>query len=124
MKSFLNYFARGLKAFKNFEAWFLILIGLAAYTARIPMPADGWFNLPLTVTVLQVGGLMFMLAGVQVFLSILMWPNVNLRDLLERAENGNIAAGLAAAGLMAFNGLSLLAQVLWLIYGSGARLGA
>jgi hypothetical protein len=122
--AFIKYCARAFRAFKNFEAWFLILIGLAAYTARVPMPTDTFFNLPLTVTVVQVGGLMFMLAGVQIFLSILMWPNVNLRDLLERAENGNTAAGLAAAGLMTFNGMSLMAQVLWLIYGSGARLGA
>lgn len=122
--SFLNYCARALKAFKNFEAWFLVVIGLLAYTVRIPLPEGTFFNLPLTVTVIQVGGLMFMLAGVQIFLSILMWPNVNLRDLLERAEEGNTAAGIAAGGLMAFNGLSLLAQVLWLIYGSGARIGA
>lgn len=121
---FSEYFNRAMKAFKNFEAWFLIVLGLVAYTANVPLPKDLFLNLPLAVTVVQVGGLMFMLAGVQIFLSILMWPNVNLRDLLERAEEGNSAAGLAAAGLMAFNGLSLLAQVLWLIYGSGARLGA
>jgi hypothetical protein len=67
---------------------------------------------------------MFMLAGVQIFLSILMWPNVKLKELLEQAEHGNVGAGIAAGGLMLFNGLSLLAQVLWLIHGSGARLGA
>lgn len=122
--NFVRFFFSRLHAFKNFEAWFMIIVGLLAYTSRIPLPADTFINLPMAVTIVQVGGLMFMLAGVQIFLSILMWPNVKLKDLLERAENGNQAAGIAAGGLMIFNGLSLLAQVLWLIYGSGARIGA
>lgn len=124
MKKFLSYCAGKLQAFASFEAWFMIIVGLALYTARIPLPTDTFVNLPMLVTMVQVGGLMFMLSGLQVFISILMWPNVDLDDLLERSENGNQAAGTAAMGLMIFNGLSLVAQVLWLIYGSGARIGA
>jgi hypothetical protein len=124
MANFLAFCALRFRAFKNFEAWFMILVGLALYTARIPMPSDTFLNLPLTVTVIQVAGLMFMLCGLQIFISILMWPNVKLKELLESAEQGNAAAGQAAMGLMIFNGLALVGQVLWLIYGSGARLGA
>jgi hypothetical protein len=122
--AFLRYCGNKLHAFSNFEGWFLFWLGLGLYTARLPLPADTFVNLPMLVTIVQVAGLMFMLSGLQVFISILMWPNVRLKALLEMAEQGNQAAGLAAAGLMLFNGLSLLAQVLWLIYGSGARIGA
>jgi hypothetical protein len=67
---------------------------------------------------------MVMLCGLQIFISVLMWPNVRLKQLLELAEGGSLAAAGAAAGLMIFNGLALLAQVLWLIYGTGARVGS
>ena len=123
MTNFLAFCALRLRAFKNFEAWFMILVGLVLYTARVPMSADFLVNLPMAVTVVQVAGLMFMLCGLQIFISILMWPNVKLKELLEQAENGHVSAGIAAAGLMLFNGLSLVAQVIWLIYGSGARIG-
>jgi hypothetical protein len=123
MANFLAFCALRFRAFKNFEAWFMILVGLVLYTSRIPLPNEGFLHLPLAVTVIQVAGLMFMLCGLQIFISILMWPNVKLKELLESAENGHTSAGLAAMGLMLFNGLSLLAQVLWLIHGSGARIG-
>lgn len=123
MKEFLAFMGARFRAFKNFEAWFMILVGLALYATRIPLPDGTFVHLPMVVTVVQVAGLMFMLCGLQIFISILMWPNVRLKELLEAAEHGHMSAGLAAMGLMLFNGVSLLAQVLWLIYGTGARLG-
>lgn len=124
VKNFLAYCGRKLRAFNNFEAWFLTVLGAVMYTARIPLPADGPVNLPLLVTMVQVAGLMYMLCGLQIFISILMWPNVRLKELLEQAEKGNVAAAVAATGLMLFNGIALIGQVLWIIYGSGARIGA
>lgn len=121
MKKFLT---SRFRAFSNFEAWFMIVVGLVLFTMRVPFDDKGWVHLPMAVTVFQTAGLMFMLCGLQIFISILMWPNVRLKELLEQAEHGHLSAGVAAAGLMLFNGLSLVAQVIWLIYGTGARIGA
>lgn len=126
MKTFLAFLAFAwvrLQALVNFQAWFLILLGLALFTLRTPMPELGWVNLPIAVSVLQTAGLIFMLCGFQIMISLLMWPNVNLPDLLERAEGGNLAAGTAVLGLFVFNGLSLVASVMWLSYAVGAQVG-
>lgn len=98
----------------NFQAWFLILLGLALFTVRTPMPPWEWVNLPVAASAFQTAGLIFMLCGFQILISLLVWPNINLPDLLERAEGGNTAAGMAVLGLLTFNGLGLIASVYWL----------
>jgi hypothetical protein len=117
------FWETGVRAFTNLQAWFMIVVGTLLYVLHLPLPDASWIHLPMLVTTLQVAGLMFMLCGLQIFISVLMWPNVRLKQLLEFAEHGNSAAGSAAMGLMIFNGLSLLAQVVWLIFGTGSRLG-
>lgn len=98
----------------NFQAWFLILLGLALFTLRTPLPHPDWVNLPIAASAFQTAGLIFMLCGFQILISLLVWPTIDLDDLLEKAGQGNVAAGHAVFGLLVFNGLSLIASVYWL----------
>jgi hypothetical protein len=123
LSSFRKFLQPRVRALSSFNAWFLIVLGLFLFTLRTPMPAFELLNLPMAVTVFQVGGLMFMLGGFQIVLSVLIWPTINLVHLLELAEKGNVAAGISVAGLLIFNGLSLVASVTWLSYAVGAQVG-
>lgn len=122
-KGFIEFSAQRLRALVNFQAWFLIVLGLILFTLRTPLPDLGWINLPIAVSAFQTAGLMFMLCGLQIMISLLVWPNVDLPDLLERAEGGNVASGLAVLGLFVFNGLLLVSSVTWLTYAVGATVG-
>lgn len=114
MDKLRNFIQTRLKAFLSLDVWFLILLGSVLYSSRIPLPAEGWVNLPVLISLIQTVGLMFMLCGCQILMSILMWPDVKLSDLLESAKNGSLAASVSIVGLMLFNGLALVASVLWM----------
>lgn len=124
MKSFLAFLSTRYRAFVSIESWFLIVLGLVMFTVNTPMPNLGWVNLPIAVTVVQAAGLMFMISGFQMMLSMLVWPSIDLATLLDKADDGNQGAALIVAGLLLFNGLSMLSTVIWLVYSIGARIGA
>jgi hypothetical protein len=119
----LPFLRNRLRALISFEAWFLIVLGLVMFTVRTPMPPVNFINLAVAVTAFQTAGLMFMLCGFQVMISMLVWPDINLSKLLEKADAGNLGSSIAMAGLFLYNGLSLVASVLWLSYAVGAQVG-
>lgn len=113
-----------LTALFNSGAWLLIVIGLALFTLRIPMPAEGFVNWPVAATVFQTAGLMNMLFGFQVGASMIIWPQVDLGELIRQAMAGNRAAGHVVLGLMIFNGLCMIAFTIWLTGALGAGVTA
>jgi len=115
-----------LRALCNLDAWLLISLGLVLFGAHAPLRADGPLNLPLLATMLQLAAFMFTVAGLQVLLSLLVWPQLNVRELLQHAvQTGDLAAAVVLLGLLLFNGLSMIAFVLWLgaTYGNAMGLG-
>jgi hypothetical protein len=114
MENLRNFIKTRLKAFASIDVWFLIILGSVLYSSRLPLPSTDWVNLPVLISLVQTVGLVFMLCGCQILLSILMWPDVKLGDLLEKAESGSVAASITIVGLMLFNGLALIASVLWM----------
>lgn len=104
-----------LRAILNLDAWVMILIGLVLFGACTPLQASaGGVNLPLLATVLQLSGFMFTMAGLQVMLSLLVWPQVSVAELLQHAvQQGDFAAGVILLGLFIYNGLCMIAFVLW-----------
>lgn len=113
-----------LRAFGDFGAWFLVVIGLILFASRLPLASFGGVNFPLAVTIIQTAGLMFTIAGIQIFISRLVWPGLSFTGLCREVTTGNASAGLVLFGLFVYNGLSTVAFVLWLSSAMGAGLGA
>lgn len=53
------------------------------------------------------------LAGIAIIVSRVTFPQVELTNLVKKAEDGNKAAGQVAGALIVFVGLLLLALVTW-----------
>lgn len=115
-----THLIRRFKALFNSGAWILIVLGLFLFSVQTPFAAGGWINLPVAATVFQTAGLVFMLFGLQIIASIIVWPQVDMGRLLTEAMTGNRAAANVLLGLMIFNGLSMIALVLWLSGALGA----
>lgn len=120
MKSIANR----LKAFSSASAWVMILLGLALFSLRIPFSPDGWVNLPMAFTVLQTGGLMFAVFGLQMMASMAVWPTIHLDELLAKVSEGHTASAYVILGLLIFNGLSIVGFSYWLTTALGAGIGA
>jgi len=114
-----------MKAFGDAGAWSLIIIGLILFVSRLPLAGVGFVNFPLAVTILQTAGLMFTIAGIQIFISRLVWPGLSFHEICRGAVyEKQSAPALVLLGLFVYNGLSLLAFVMWLSSAMGAGLGA
>lgn len=109
-----------VKAFFNPSAWVLVLMGLIMFSSRIPVPADGWINMPFVVSLVQTMGLMFTLFGFQTMASLFIWPHLKFGEMVILAKGGNAACGMIVMGLLIFNGLCMVAFTLWT---SSATLG-
>lgn len=124
--------------FIDVNSWILIIIGLVIFSLRVQFTPGGWINLPVMFTVLQTAGLMLTIAGIQIMASRAFWPSLSLGDLLliikgeyirkneqemswkTRPDPNGVGAGLVIAGLLIFNGLCMLASVMWLTSALGA----
>lgn len=120
----MKNFSVRLRAFYDFNAWLLVLLGILLFSARVQFEPGGWINLPVAFTVFQTGGLMFSLFGLQLMASMAFWPSINLSELLENAKQGQMSSALVVAGLLVFNGLSIIGFSVWLTSALGAGVGA
>jgi hypothetical protein len=118
--SLLEKFPR-LKALKDAGAWTLITVGLVLFLLRFPLPNTWIINLPLAITIMQTAGLVFTIAGLQILVSKLVWPNISVSSLIQTIQGGNdsIASSLLMLGLLIYNGLTTIAVVIWLLYSLG-----
>ena len=96
------------------SAWLLIVLGLLLFSTRVQFTPNGWVNLPVAFTILQTGGLMFSLFGMQLMASMTFWPDLSFRALLKDVHDGKTSAAILLAGLLVFNGLSILGFSIWL----------
>lgn len=86
------------------SAWSLILPALVAL----------WFiDPPMAKTLAQWSLYFLVLAGMVVVISRVIFPSVNLDTLLDKAERGEVAPAVAAAAIVLFVALLVLAFVLW-----------
>lgn len=120
MTSFLNR----LKGLLDKTGWTMVFLGMMLFCARLPFAVDGWLNLPLAVTALQTAGLMFTIAGLQIFISRMVWPGIKFGETLEDVRVARSQASATVLfGLFIYNGLTTLAFVIWLAFALGAGIG-
>lgn len=110
-------------ALVNPDAWLLLGLGALLFAMRTPVSPLHALNLPLLLAMVQMAGFMFVVAGLQIMLSILVWPEIELRVLLGGMYRGSMPHALVLLGLLLFNGLSMVAFVLWIGGTFGAALG-
>lgn len=110
-----------LRALKDPGAWTLITVGLILFLLRVPMPSTWFVNLPLAVTIVQTAGLVFTIAGLQILVSKLVWPNISVGRLIQAVQGSDdpISSGIVMFGLLVYNGLTTIAVVIWLLYSLG-----
>jgi hypothetical protein len=109
------------RAYLNGTAWALMLLGLALFSLRLPVPEGLFFNLPQIVTIVQTAGLVFFLFGLQIVVSISFWPDINVGALIDSVvKEDSKASAIVLLGLFIFNGLTFLGCVLWLTSAIGA----
>lgn len=110
-----------LRALKDPGAWTLITVGLVLFLLRVPMPSTWFVNLPLAVTIAQTAGLVFTIAGLQILVSKLVWPNISVSRLIQTVQGSGdpISSGIVMFGLLVYNGLTTIAVVIWLLYSLG-----
>lgn len=120
MKTFLTR----IRAIGDSGAWLLIALGLLLFSLRVEFAPGGWVNLPVMFTVIQAAGLIFAIAGLQLIASMLFWPGVRVGPLMDAVHKGSISAGMAILGLFVFNGLGIVATVMWVSASLGAGISA
>lgn len=110
-----------LRALKDPGAWTLIVVGLLLFLTRLPMPNNWVINLPLAVTIMQTAGLMFTLAGLQILVSKMVWPNISVMRLIDSVHTSRDprSSSLVLLGLFVYNGLTTIALVIWVLYSLG-----
>lgn len=110
-----------LKALKDAGAWTLITVGLILFLIRFPMPNTWFINLPLAITIIQTAGLVFTIAGLQILVSKMVWPNISVARLIQSVQSSGepIPSSLVMLGLLIYNGLTTIAVVIWLLYSLG-----
>lgn len=119
----LSHLTVRLKAMVNSGAWILIIIGLLLFAARLPVSADSWINLPVAITMIQTAGLMFTLFGLQIMASMMVWPQLDVSELLDLIRSNSTAAGLALLGILVFNGLCIVGFTIWVSSAMRAGVG-
>lgn len=102
------------KAFGDINAWILLVVGCLLFAARTPFSSDGWINLPILATVVQLAGGVFILCAFGIFSSMIFWSNLRMADLMDEVKAENKAAAMVVLGLLLFNGLSLIGFAIWL----------
>jgi hypothetical protein len=128
-KDDLKFLMNRAKAFGDSGAWLLIIVGLLLFVARVPFAPGGVINLPVAVTVFQTAGLMFTIAGLQIMISRLVWPNISvsrlMNSILDPDEGQSpLASAVMLAGLFIYNGVTTIAFVTWLASAMGAGIAA
>lgn len=118
-----TFFAR-LRAIGDSGAWLLIVMGMLLFSLRVEFAPGGWVNLPVMFTVIQAAGLIFAIAGLQLIASMLFWPGVRVGPLMDEVHKGSVAAGVSILGLFIFNGLGIIATVMWVSASLGAGITA
>jgi len=93
-----------LKSLADKSAWLLILPALA-----VLMLVD----LALAKTLLEWSLFALVLAGVAIVVSMVVFPQINLTDLVTRALAGEQPAATIAAALLVFFGLLFYSMVFW-----------
>lgn len=94
-----------LTALFDKSAWLLMAPALAGLYAADRATAE---------TLVQWTLFALALAGAAVVVSRIVFPQINLRDLVQQAsEEDNRAAGIVAAAVVVFVGLLFLGMVLW-----------
>ena len=92
------------KALADKSAWLLILPSVAALF---------FIDLSMLKTLIQWLVFAPVLAGVAVIVSRIVFPQINLTELVRSTEEGNTAAAVLASALVLFVALVVLALVMW-----------
>ncbi|WOL24238.1 hypothetical protein fHeYen801_028 [Yersinia phage fHe-Yen8-01] len=101
---FIESIVKRVRALLDKSAWLMILPCLIVLY---------FVDESMLVTVIQWLLVAPIITGLAVFISRLMFPQIELTKLVTEAHGGNKAAGIVVAGLLAFTGLLILALVMW-----------
>lgn len=100
----LRSWVRRLAALFDKSAWLLIAPAIIALY---------WIDAPLARTFAQWSLFFLVLAGMAVVISRIVFPQIDLKYFVTRAENGSHAASIVVAAIVLFVGMLILAGVLW-----------
>lgn len=100
----MSKFFNNILALFDANAWLLIAPVLVILFAIDPAMAK---------TMVQWSLYMFVLCGMVIIISRIMFPQIDLSRLVANAASGNAGAGLVVLGLMFFLGMFLLAIAGW-----------
>lgn len=93
-----------LRALGDKSAWLLIVPACALLY---------YIDDAMTKTLVQWLVFAPVFAGIAIVVSRFVFPQINLSELVRRAEDGNLAAGVVVAGLLIFVALVLQGLVGW-----------
>lgn len=96
--------ARRFSALADKSAWLLIAPALLALFL---------IDTPMALTLTQWLVFIPVIAGISIIVSRLIFPQVYLGKLIEKAEQDNLAAGIVAGSLIVFVGILVLSLIMW-----------
>lgn len=104
LDNLISSWARRLAALVDKSAWLLMAPALGALLC---------VDVAMALTLVQWSLFALVLAGVAVVISRIVFPQLNLGDLVVQALQGNRAAGAIAAALVIFVALLFIGIVFW-----------
>ena len=93
-----------VRALVDRSAWLLIVMGALILGAT---------DYRLLMTLVQWTAFALVLAGVSIVVSRVVFPSVNLGELIERMRSGELPAAVVAAALLVFVGMLFNGIVQW-----------
>ncbi len=93
-----------LKSLKQRSVWLLILPALLVLSLA---------DFALVKTLVEWSLFALVLAGLAIIVSMVIFPQINLTDLVNRARAGEQPAATVAAALLVFFGLLFYSMVFW-----------
>lgn len=100
----ITKFTTRLSAFLDKSAWILVIIG-----ALILGFTDG----VLLGVLVKWTSFMFIVAGLAIVLSKLVFPTISFSAFIEYVKAGNIAAGMVMAAVILFVAMAMYTVVFW-----------
>lgn len=93
-----------LRFFTQPSVWTLILPALVFLA---------FSDMALLLTLVQWSAFALVLAGVSIVVSMVIFPQIDLSDLIARTRKGDMAAAIVAGSLLLFFGLLFYSMVFW-----------
>lgn len=101
---FIDKLGKRLSAFLDKSAWVLVVVGAVVL---------GLSDVTLLEVLAKWTSFTFIVAGIAIVLSKIVFPTISLSEHLEKVKEGSVASGLVVAAIVVFVASVIYSVIFW-----------